>query len=169
MNDGIGFEYLRDTKYYSSEGHGTNYPGFYAIPWLKASLAALMDPSPGNSKLPLQIAFTHREEVLYLCCLLGIGIKKDWEPDLERVDRSRLWRASILATYLGHISMETYSGSDYRKCIRLIVKGTVRSGFNSLLEQDADGGYDLDQVNQWAAMHYRAWQGFRQTSIKFHR
>lgn len=94
-------------KYHFSEGHGTNYLGFYAIPWLKASLAALRDPRPGDSNLPLQIAFTHLEGALYLRCLLGINFKKDWEPDLERVDRSRLWRASILAPYLGHIGMET--------------------------------------------------------------
>lgn len=165
--DWEGFEYLRDTKYHFSEGYGRAYPGFYAIPWLKACLTTLRDPAPRDSKLPLRVAFTHREEVLYLCCLLGVNYEKGWQPNIENIDASRAWKTSILAPYLGHVGMESYLGNTSQKRVRLIVNGQVRSGFHGLLEQDSDGGYDLDQVDQWASMHYSEWEGFSKSSITF--
>jgi hypothetical protein len=57
---------------------------------MRAAMTALRaSPHSRISELPLRIGFTHREELLYFCCLLGINFKKDWEPSLERVDEDR--------------------------------------------------------------------------------
>ncbi|GAD95412.1 hypothetical protein FG03402.1 [Paecilomyces variotii No. 5] len=143
-DDWAGFEYLRDVKYYFSEGYGMPQPGFYAIPWLKAAMNALSNPHSRGSQLPLRIAFAHREEILYLCCLLAINFQKNWEPALNRVDEDRQWRAALLAPYLGHVGIESYSGSDGEKRVRVILNGDVKPAFWGIAHEDGDGGYDFD-------------------------
>lgn len=168
QDDWAGFEYLRDVKYHFSEGYGTKTPGFYAIPWVRAAITALRRPRSRRPDLPLQLAFTHREEVLYLCCLLGVNFKKGWEPSLEKVDEDRRWRVSHLAPYLGHVGMETYSSRDSQNLrVRLIVNGNVSPAFFGAVEQDSDGGYDLNWVDQWTETRFRAWQIFNSSRITF--
>lgn len=111
--DWAGFEYLRDVKYYYSEGYGAQpSTGVYATPWLVSAVERLkkgnmeFDTSPdqekkmeqadqygqniaerahvdnkgeeescaGHDDIPLHIAFTHREEILYLCVLLRLNL-----------------------------------------------------------------------------------------------
>lgn len=159
MRDWEGFEYLRDGKYYFSEGRGArNATARYALPWLVSAVhhlktfknqhenspefttdvgprcttishgnpsqAQFSEPSINNESgkptFPLQICFTHREEILYLCSLLGFGcyIRKSstqrnleaWKPStfLNDSTTSRPWHVSTMACYLGHVGIEAY-------------------------------------------------------------
>lgn len=166
-DDWSGFEYLRDVKYHFSKGYGTLQPGFHAIPWLKAAMAVLRDPSVRVPQLPLRIGFTHREEVLYLCCLLGINFQKNWAPSLDRIDEGRQWRAALLAPYLGHVGIESYSGKNGEKRVRVVLNGDVKPAFWGIAEEDSDGGYDFEQVNEWAEVQWRLWQCFSPSRITF--
>lgn len=160
-SDWIGFEYLRDTKYHFSEGYGCDAARSYAVPWLQAGLRRLGQQEKVNADFPLHVAFTHREEVLYLCCLLGIAYEPGWMPDLTRVDQERQWRVSLLAPYLGHVGIETYYRKSGHKSLRVIVNGGVGSAFFGQLQQDQDGGYDFSEVGAWACEHPCRWKGFR--------
>ncbi|KAJ9263910.1 hypothetical protein DTO212C5_7328 [Paecilomyces variotii] len=166
-DDWPGFEYLRDVKYYYSEGYGMPQPGFYAIPWLKAAMTALSNRPSQGPQLPLWIAFTHREEILYLCCLLGMNFHKNWEPALDRVDEDRQWRAALLAPYLGHVGIESYPGRNGEKRVRFILNGDVKPAFWGITHPDSDGGYGFDLVSQWTEVQWRAWQTFSPSRITF--
>lgn len=161
QSDWHAFEYLRDTKYHFSEGHAAR-SGRYAVPWMVAVMRKLgrADVSPGSGHFPLDVAFTHREEVLYLCCLLGIGSKEGWTPDLDRVDMDRQWRVSQLAPYLGHVGIESYHQRGGEKRLRVIVNGSIVSAFGGQLQEDADGGYDFDAVREWVSSKPYHWAGF---------
>ena len=100
--DWAGFEYLRDTKYHFSEGYGAKNSGLYSVPWMDAAVMIFHRLSGQmGTGLPPRIGFTHREEVPYLCCLLGICHEKDWQPSLKWVDANRQWRVSLLAPIWG--------------------------------------------------------------------
>lgn len=148
-DDWVGFEYLRDTKYFFSEGYGRRHVHLLAVPWLESALASLRTPGPS---FPLEIAFTHREEVLYLCCLLGINSQPGWTPPSDRIDTKRSWRVGLLAPYLGHVGLEAYrlSGNDIT-LIRVIVNGEVRPAFHGDLASTDVGGYKWTDVSQWVA------------------
>lgn len=147
--DWQGFEYVRDVKYFFSEGYNSKDTHLLAVPWLEAAMSTLAsDVQP--RQLPLKIGFTHREELLYLCCLLGIAHQSGWSPSLSRVDMKRKWRVSTLAPYLGHVGLEACD----RNCgevtsIRIVVNGEVRSGFLNELKQDKDGGYAVEDILEW--------------------
>lgn len=156
-DDWAGFEYLRDTKYFFSEGYGRPHVHLLAVPWLESALASLHMATPlPISSFPLKIAFTHREEILYLCCLLGINAQPGWTPPLDHVDTNRSWRVGLLAPYLGHVGLEAYqtSGSDLT-FIRVVVNGEVRPAFHGHLDSTDIGGYRWADVWQWVA-HRRA-------------
>lgn len=160
LEDWVAFEYLRDTKYYFSEGYGGDV-GQYALPWLTAALGRLSRNEVTEGNFPLHVSFTHREEVLYLCCLLGIGYEEGWAPNLDRVDESRRWRVSLLAPYLGHVGVETYDAAGGKR-LRIIVNGNVMPAFWGRFEQDLDGGYDFTEVAAWALEMPRKWEGFEE-------
>lgn len=166
--DWAGFEYLRDTKYHFSEGYGAKNSGLYSVPWMNAAVRVLsgLDGQTGAS-LPLRVGFTHREEVLYLCCLLGICYEKDWQPSLKRVDADRQWRVSLLAPYLGHVGIETYVGSSKQERLRIIVNGEVRPAFFGNVEPDEDGGYDMSEVDAWTQRKVQEWEKFEGGALKF--
>ena len=130
-DDWQGFEYLRDGNYYFSEGPGAVSPtGRLALPWLLSALDFLQrqaidsmrrDASTIADVSPLRVHFTHCEEILYLCTLLGIGcysdernlnsnhvITRPWTPKMWATDRhtDRPWHVSLMACYLGHIGVE---------------------------------------------------------------
>lgn len=156
--DWDGFEYLRDTKYHFSEGYAGN-TGRYAIPWMKAVMRKLRQKTCAG--FPLSVAFTHREEVLYLCCLLGIGYRDGWTPDLSRVDSERQWKVSQLAPYLGHVGIESYDGTDGQDRLRVIVNGSVVPAFWKELRADDCGGYALEEVGDWVDKLECRWKGFQ--------
>ena len=171
--DWEGFEYLRDSKYFFSEGRGApKSTGRYALPWLVSVLGYLKSfehhherirhtredierqctPSSNgrspraqfglpmvnddgkSTRFPLQICFTHREEILYLCSLLGLGCYtrkmtspvgdsqsvEEWEPSGLPSDatNSRPWHVSTMACYLGHVGIEAYAVEDVSQRLR---------------------------------------------------
>jgi hypothetical protein len=63
--------------------------------------------------------------------------------------------------------METYSDMNNRKRVRVILNGNITPTFWGMAEQDNDGGYDIDQVDQWAETRYRAWREFNPSFITF--
>lgn len=155
--DWEGFEYLRDGKYYFSEGHGApKATARYALPWLVSTVhhlkaftsqqqslphlptdtelrslpisqreayqlqAASANSATASPPFPLQICFTHREEILYLCSLLGLGCYRKstgsqrleaWKPSSFAHDTTttRPWHVSTMACYLGHVGVEAYA------------------------------------------------------------
>lgn len=166
--DWAGFEYLRDTKYHFSEGYGAKNGGIYSVPWMDAAMRVLFRISrQKGASLPLRVGFTHREEVLYLCCLLGICYEKDWQPSLKRVDANRQWRVSLLAPYLGHVGIETYVGNSKQERLRIIVNGEVRPAFFGHVEQDEDGGYDMNEVNTWTQRRLQEWEHIEGGILQF--
>lgn len=166
--DWEGFEYLRDTKYHFSEGYGARNSGLYSVPWTAAAVRVLSRISDQKGTgLPLRVGFTHREEILYLCCLLGICYEKDWQPRLERVDVNRQWRVSLLAPYLGHVGIETYVGSLNQERLRIIVNGEVKPAFFGNIEQDEDGGYDMNEVDVWTQHKVQEWEKIEGGVLQF--
>ena len=154
-DDWAGFEYLRDVKYFYSEGYGRENTHLLAVPWMQAGLECVTAETVTSGRparkrlLPLRIGFTHREPILYLACLLGINHERGWEPDLSRVDRQRRWRVAALAPYLGHIGLESYRDQKGDVSIRFVVNGEVESAFFDELERDGDGGYKAWAVAGW--------------------
>jgi len=158
--DWLGFEYLRDSKYFYCEGYGRKNVHLLAVPWLEDAINSLLITQQhsdlGRSaerqlspKFPLQVGFTHREEVLYLCCLLGIHFRPHWYPSLSSVDSQREWRVSSLAPYLGHVGIECYGSSAHDLFLRIVVNGEVKSAFRGEFTPDTEGGYALQDVNNW--------------------
>ena len=166
-SDWVAFEYLRDTKTYFSEGYGSSKSSIYAIPWTNAAMRTLSQTRQSDHDLPLRVAFTHREEVLYLCCLLGICFEKDWRPSLDSVDENRQWRVSLLAPYLGHVGIETYIGNSMRERLRIIINGEVRPAFFGKLRQDEDGGYEIHEVDAWTQQKVQRWEDLEGGSLSF--
>lgn len=83
-SDWAGFEYIRDGKYYFSEGPGAiQHTGRFALPWLVSAIDYLKEAGRKKDALPLQVHFAHREEVLYLCTLLGIGCYADTDANVQ--------------------------------------------------------------------------------------
>ena len=120
--DWAGFEYLRDTKYHFSEGYGPKNSGLHSVSRMDDTLRVLSRlDGRKEAGLPLRSGFTHREEVLYLCCLLGICYEKDWQPSVKRVDAYRQWRVALLAPCLGHVGIEKYVGNSEQERLRIIV------------------------------------------------
>ena len=145
-DDWAGFEYLRDVKYFYCEGYGRDNVHLLAVPFLEAAISSLSTNIPAG-QFPLKIGFTHREGLLYLCCLLGISYRKGWIPPLSQVEHDRGWRVADLAPYLGHIGIESYgreAGEGVH--IRIIVSGEVRPAFRGRLETDDEGGYHMGAV-----------------------
>jgi len=112
---------------------------------------------------PLHVSFTHREEVLYLCCLLGIGHKEGWTPDLTRIDTGRSWFVSKLAPYLGHVGFEKYQNKSGQDRLRVVVNGRVTEVFSGRFEKDLDGGYDFQDIESWMTSLPQNWEGFDDT------
>ena len=160
--DWTGFEYLRDTKYHYSEGYGSD-TWKIAVPWLVAVVHSLKSGPDHPSTFPLHVSFTHREEVLYLCCLLGIGYKEGWRPDLTRIDTGRSWSVSKLAPYLGHVGFEKYQIKSGEDRLRVVVNGRVTEAFLGRFEKDLDGGYDFHAIVSWATSLPQTWEGFEDT------
>lgn len=167
--DWLGFEYMRDIKYHYSEGYGMPKPGIYATPWLEAAVKILQSSTKTieSGHLPLWISFTHREEILYLAVLLGLGGNSNEAPRTDHIDRERSWQVSSLAPYLGHIGLETYRGTDVRNNFRIIVNGEVTPGFQNELLQDPDGGYDEEDVISWMSVKVREWDNFKGGRLTF--
>ena len=166
-SDWVAFEYLRDTKTYFSEGYGSSKSSIYAIPWMDAAMRTLSQARQSDHDLPLRVGFTHREEVIYLCCLLGICFEKDWRPSLDSVDENRQWRVSLLAPYLGHVGIETYIENSVQERLRIIVNGEVRPAFFGKLRQDEDGGYDIHEVDAWTQQKVQRWKDLEGGSLTF--
>lgn len=169
QNDWRRFEYLRDVKYHYSEGYGSPHPGLYAIPGLATTIELLPELRTSEDSLPLRLCFTHREEILYMCCLLGISYQSGWEPSLIQVDENRPWRVSRLAPYLGHVGIETYDevGSESRMRVRVIVNGEVRSAFSGEVNQQEDRGYRMDDVKEWMEAKSELWNRLNGGSLDF--
>ena len=181
------FEFLRDGKYWFSEGYGAATPTWlYALPWFVGVMDFLKEVGESNSacgssdgrkeKPPLRIAFTHREEVLYACTLLGLGGPqgrvKSWPPWSEPVKiRDRSWRVSTMASYLGHVGVEVFepergSGVAPRK-VRFIVNGEVAAvSFRHLVDYaavaspnaDGNGCFAFDELGRFVEALKRAWE-----------
>ena len=168
QDDWLAFEYLRDAKYHYSEGFGGVPPtGMFAVPWLRATMDVLSNSKEDPDRFPLKIAFTHREELLYLCVLLKIGEKPGWTPDLDKVDMERLWRVGQIAPYLGHCGLETYLDQEGDTRLRIIVNGSVFKGFGGSLRQDEDGGYGFDTVSDWVKARGKEWDAFKGGELSF--
>jgi hypothetical protein len=166
-NDWAGFEYLRDVKHHYSEGYGRQYPGLYAIPWAVSAVNISHSLGSSTRKFPLAIAFTHREEVLYMACFLGLGSDGPQDPDLTKVVESRKWRVSTVAPNLGHIDLETYLSQDGHKKVRIICNGEVISAFMGKLKQDSDGGYEWEDVESWIEERFKDWRRLEGGSLDF--
>jgi hypothetical protein len=79
-------------------------------------------------QVPLQISFTHREEILYFAVLLGLGFDgKTLDP--ENVDINRHWKVTGIAPYLGHIGLENFRTTNGENRLRIISNGEVVGGF----------------------------------------
>ena len=168
--DWLGFEYMRDIKYHYSEGYGANHPGEYATPWLDAAMRlsqkSIISELP-KGRLPLWIAFTHREEVLYLAVLLGLAYDGPEAPKTDRIEGGRSWRVTSLSPYLGHIGLERFRSIDGQHRMRIVVNGEVVSGFRGQIPQDSDGGYDIKQVQDWVQQRVEKWDAYKGGRIKF--
>lgn len=168
--DWLGFEYMRDIKYHYSEGYGATNPGLYATPWLDAAMKVLRKPllyEAPNKRLPLWIGFTHREEILYLCVLLGIAWQEPELPRTDRIDENRRWRVSSLAPYLGHIGLELFRTVESVPRVRIIINGEVLPAFQERLKQDSDGGYDIAEVENWVRQRVEKWDDLKGGRVTF--
>lgn len=96
--------------------------------------------------LPLWIAFTHREETLYLAILLGLAYDGPDAPRTDRLNENRLWQVTLLAPYLGHIGLEKFRALDGQHQMRVVVNGGVVPAFKGELQQDSDGGYEMSEI-----------------------
>lgn len=162
--DWLGFEYLRDLKYHFSEGYGAPHSGEYAIPWLEQTINTLTSPTEevrNTDTIPLWIGFTHREEVLYLAVLLGLGWDGPGKLSPETVRTKRHWRVTRIAPYLGHIGVESFRGPSGLSRLRIIQNGEVVAGFHGQLEQDEDGSYNIEEVQQWMRFRVAVWTEFK--------
>lgn len=107
--------------------------------------------------------FTHREEVLYLCCLLGIGHKKGWTPDLTRINTDRIWFVSKLTPYLGHVGFVKYQIKSGQDRLRVVVNWRVMEAFSGRFEKDLYGGHDFQDIESWVTSLPQTWDGFDDT------
>ena len=168
--DWLGFEYMRDVKYHYSEGYGAAHPGKYATPWLDAA-TRLVGKSPNSEplegRLPLWIAFTHREEILYLAVLLGLAYDGPDAPRTDQLDQNRNWRVALLAPYLGHIGLEKFRALDGEHKMRVVVNGEVVPAFRGQLQQDSDGGYGIAEVREWVQSRIEEWDAYKGGRITF--
>lgn len=146
--DWLGFEYVRDIKYYYSEGYGMARPGLYALPWFERAVELLQKPLAGQigEKPPLWIGFTHREEVLYLATALGLYHDGPQPPSTTHVDLKRKWNVGKIVPYLGHVGLEVYLTKDRQRRLRIVVNGEVVLGFKGELHADLNWTYSLDDV-----------------------
>lgn len=169
--DWLGFEYMRDLKYHYSEGYGALHAGEYAAPWLDAAMEMLLKarktPGPPDGRLPLWVAFTHREKVLHLAVLLGLAWDGPDAPSTSEINKKRRWRVTELAPYLGHVGLERFRSLDGRDRIRVIVNGEVVPAFKAQLTQDDDGGYDVREVQEWVSSCIERWDTYRGGRIRF--
>ena len=70
-------------------------------------------------------------------------------------------------TYLGHVGIETYVGNSKQKRLRVIVNGEVRPAFFGNVEQDEDGGYDMNEVHAWTQQRVQEWEQTEGGSLHF--
>ncbi|KAI9808472.1 MAG: hypothetical protein M1827_007225 [Pycnora praestabilis] len=171
--DWLSFEYMRDVKYHYSEGHGAAHAGEYATPWLESAIKLLQTipesgPLAKRHRLPLWISFTHREEILYLAVLLGLGWDGPGNPSTKQINESRRWRVTHLAPYLGHIGLESFKGSKGQDLLRIIVNGEVAPAFKGELPEVDDGGYDCAHVEKWLSSRAEIWAKFKGGSVQFY-
>ena len=169
-DDWLGFEYMRDIKYHYSEGYGADHTGEYATPWLDAAMRLSQKPISSQlqkGRLPLWVAFTHREEILYLAVLLGLAYDGPEAPKMDRLETERSWRVTSLSPYLGHIGLERFRSLDGQHRMRIVVNGEVVSGFKGEILQDRDGGYDIRQVQEWVQQRIDKWDAYKGGRLTF--
>ena len=153
--DWEAFEQPRDGKTFFSGYAAKHSTGQCALSWLVTALNHLKNAAEGSA--PLCFGFAHREEVLCLCVLLGLGGSKMHSPPPMGPDRS--WRVSEMVPYLGHVGLEAYLPRSGRVMLRVLLNGVVVKVLpGDSLKADVEGGSNLEDISRIVDRMKKAWE-----------